>query len=159
MNEFRKPLAGVASALALVGLIAFGVAAVTGVASAASAKKKPKPITGKILGRFHRDCLLCDGERTARILASNAWCAWQDGKVIIHVTFRNTSIEHLTVQWHPSYHIREGSDHGTGLTSVQDAGIDGKATREVIAEQDPKGTPDGSRIDECKPSFFGVDSG
>ena len=60
------------------------------------------PITGKILGKFHRNCLLCDGPLKTHIKTSKVWCAWQDGKVLIHVQMRNTSVEHVTVNSHPS---------------------------------------------------------
>jgi hypothetical protein len=117
------------------------------------------PITGKILGKFHRNCLLCDGPLKTHIKTSKVWCAWQDGKVLIHVQMRNTSVEHVTVNWHPSYTIRNGGTHGDGLSSVQSNGFDAGEVRQLIAKQDPKGVPDGSRLGVCKPSFQTIQSG
>jgi hypothetical protein len=31
------------------------------------------------------------------IRTTNVWCAWQDGKVLVHVRMRNGSAEHVTV--------------------------------------------------------------
>ena len=60
------------------------------------------------------------------IHVDKVWCGWQDGQVILHVRFRNDSVEHVTVNWHPSYVIRDGGSHGTGLTSVQSSGVDAR---------------------------------
>jgi hypothetical protein len=87
------------------------------------------------------------------------WCAWQDGKVLIHVTMRNTSAEHITVNWHPSYVIARGGEHGKGLTSIEDHGFDAGERRSLIAKEDPKGVRDRARIAVCKPSFFSIESG
>jgi hypothetical protein len=32
-----------------------------------------------------------------------------------------------------------GADHGTGLTSIQDSGLDAGEVREVLVEQSPEG--------------------
>jgi len=117
------------------------------------------PITGKIRGTFHRNCLLCDGPLKTHIKTSRVWCAWQDGKLLIHVRMRNTSVEHVTVNWHPTYTIRGGGAHGEGLTSIQSNGFDSGEVRELIAKQDPKGVRDGSPLGVCKPSFSTIDSG
>lgn len=134
-----------------------GVAAVCLVI--ASASIAADPITGKVRGVFHRDCLLCDGQLKSYIKTSNVWCAWQKGKVLIHVTMRNTAVEHITVNWHPSYVIARGGEHGAGLTSVQSSGFDAGELRQLVAKQDPKGVPDNARIAVCKPSFSTIDSG
>lgn len=117
------------------------------------------PITGKILGTFHRNCLLCDGPLKMHIKTSYVWCAWQDGKVLIHVRMRNTSVEHVTVNWHPTYTIRGGAAHGEGLSSVQSNGFDSGEVRQLVAKQDPKGVKDGARLGVCKPSFQTIQSG
>ena len=91
--------------------------------------------------------------------ADRVWCAWQGENVIIHVRFRNTSIEHLTIGWHPSYVIRGGGAHGEGLTSIQSSGVNAHASRGVFIKQKPKGVPAGSAISECKPSYSTVESG
>ena len=72
---------------------------------------------------------------------------------------QNTSVEHLTVTWHPSYTIRGGGEHGAGLTSTEDSGFDSGETRLLVSTQDPQGVPVGAAIGECKPSFYLVKSG
>jgi len=111
------------------------------------------PVTGKVTGLFHRDCLVC-GDSAKYIVAKNVWCGWQDGHVVIHVTFANRSVESLKVTWHPSYTIRNGSDHGGGISSLQDTKLNGGQAKNVIVGQSPKGTPPGSPIAVCKPSFY-----
>jgi hypothetical protein len=118
------------------------------------------PITGKVNGRFASaaSCFGC-GDMIKYVRADRVWCAWQGDNVIIHARFRNTSIEHITISWHPSYVIRGGGSHGDGLTSLQDSGLNAHATRGVFIKQKPKGVPAGARIAQCKPSFFTVKSG
>ena len=108
---------------------------------------------------FHRDCLLCDSRLKSYVKTSNVWCAWQSGKVLVHATMRNIAVEHLTVNWHPSYIIARGGEHGQGLGSVQSNGFDSGEVRSLTAKQDPKGVPDGARIAVCKPSFQDIQSG
>jgi hypothetical protein len=119
-----------------------------------------KPIQGKIQGTFGSaaSCLGC-GDMIKYVRADRVWCAWQGDQVIIHVRFRNSSIEHITINWHPSYVIAGGGSHGTGLSSVQSDGVNAHASRGVFVKQSPKGVPAGSRISECKPSFELVQSG
>jgi hypothetical protein len=93
------------------------------------------------------------------VKTTNVWCAWQDGKVLIHVTMRNTSAEHITVDWHPSYTIKRGGEHGTGLTSIESDGFDAGERRWLLANEDPKGVKDGAKIAVCKPSFSTIESG
>jgi hypothetical protein len=112
----------------------------------------------KTTGRFHRDCLGC-GELADYIKTGNVWCAWQDDKVLVHVTMTNRSVEHVTVTWHPSYKLVGGAEHGAGLTSTEDSGFDAGETRDLISEQNPEGISAGAKIGECKPSFFLVQSG
>jgi hypothetical protein len=119
-----------------------------------------KPITGKIVGHFASasSCLGC-GDLVRYVKADNVWCAWQGDNVIIHVRFRNSSIEHLTIHWHPSYVVRGGGAHGEGLSSMQDSGVNAHTSRGVFVKQKPKGVPASSRLSECKPSFSSVESG
>jgi hypothetical protein len=93
------------------------------------------------------------------VKADRVWCAWQGDNVIIHARFRNTSIEHITIHWHPSYTIRGGGSHGEGFSSLQDSGVNAHASRGMFVKQKPKGVPAGSRISVCKPSFSTVESG
>jgi hypothetical protein len=118
------------------------------------------PIHGKVKGHFASasSCFGC-GEMVKYVKASNVWCAWQGENVIIHVRFHNTSVEHLTIHWHPSYIIRNGGEHGAGFGSLQDHGVDGHGYRGVFVKQKPEGVPAGSPIAKCKPSFSSVESG
>jgi len=115
-------------------------------------------VSGKIRGTFHRDCFGC-GDLKRYIKTSDVWCAWRGDTVLVHVRMTNDSVEHVTVNWHPSYVIAGGSEHGAGLSALQDSGFDAGETRELTAEQNPEGTTPGARIGECKPSFFLVEAG
>jgi len=118
------------------------------------------PIEGKVTGRFASagSCFAC-GDLVRYVKADRVWCAWQGDNVIIHVRFRNSSVEHLTISWHPSYVIRGGGAHGEGLSSLQDSGVNAHASRGVYVKQQPKGVPPGSPISSCKPSYYLVESG
>jgi hypothetical protein len=116
-------------------------------------------VAGKVKGRFHRDCLLCDETLVSYISTSDVWCGWRDEKVIVHVVMRNDSVEHVTVNWHPSYVIEGGTEHGAGLSATQSDGFDAGETRELEAEQDPEGVTPYAPIGECKPSFSVIESG
>ena len=170
-SKFIAILASVIGSLMVIGII--GAASGGGkktspTASGSSPSDSPAAVApaatptygGVVRSPFasKESCFAC-GDMIKYVSASNAWCGWKDGKVVVHVTFRNTSIEHLTIHWHPSYTIVGGGGHGDGLTSIQDAGIDAGATRQVFATQEPKGVPADSTIDECKPSYSTVDSG
>jgi hypothetical protein len=48
---------------------------------------------------------------------------------------RNTSVEHVTVNWHPTYTIRGGGAHGEGLSSVQSNGFDSGEVRQLVAKR------------------------
>ena len=116
-------------------------------------------VTGKVKGRFDRDCLVCDATLARYVKTSDVWCGWRDEKVIVHVVMRNDSVEHVTVDWHPSYVIEGGAEHGAGLTAVQSDGFDSGERRVLEAEQDPEGVPAYASIAECKPSFSVIESG
>ncbi|MFN0155519.1 MAG: hypothetical protein ACKVUT_14190 [Gaiella sp.] len=115
-------------------------------------------VTGKIAGVFHRDCFGC-GDLKVYIRTSDVWCGWRDETVVVHVRMTNESVEHVTVNWHPSYVIRGGAEHGAGLGSIQDDGFDAGQTRVLVAEQQPEGVAPGAALSECKPSFFLIESG
>jgi hypothetical protein len=133
-------------------------AALLGVTTASVAAAEATAVTGKVKGYFHRDCFAC-GNLARYIAAKNVWCGWQSGHVVVHVTFRNRSAERVTVTWHPSYTIRRGDDHGTGLTSLQDTKLNSGQMRSVLVSQSPHGVSAGSAIAVCKPSFYLVSSG
>jgi hypothetical protein len=119
------------------------------------------PITGKVTGKFasKSSCFFGCGEMVKYVKADRVWCAWQGDNVIVHVRFRNTSVEHVTITWHPSYIVRNGGAHGEGLGSLQDHGVDGHAARGVYVKQQPEGVPPGSPLSKCKPSYYSVESG
>ena len=145
----RKQTAG--AAVVVAASLAFVAMAV---ASAST------PIHGKITGKFasKSSCFGC-GDLIKYVKADRVWCAWQGENVIIHVRFRNSSVEHLTIHWHPSYTIRGGGSHGEGFGSLQDHGVDAHAARGVYVKQKPKGVPAGSPLSACKPSYSSVESG
>ena len=83
----------------------------------------------------------------------------QDGKVLIHVRMKNTSAEHLTVNWYPRYLIARGGWHGEGFSSTESDGFDSGEVRNLTSKQDPKGVKDNSRIASCRPAFQMIKSG
>jgi len=120
------------------------------------------PIKGKVKGVFARsayDGTLDQGNLKKYIKTSTVWCAWQDGKVLVHVRMKNTSAEHVTVNWYPRYSILRGGVHGDGYSSAQSNGFDSGEVRQLIAKQDPKGVKDYSRISSCSPHFQMIESG
>ena len=120
------------------------------------------PVRGKVRGVFVRgpyDGTLDQGHLKRFIRTTNVWCAWQDGKVLVHVRMRNGSAEHVTVNWYPRYAIRAGGVHGDGFSSAESNGFDAKEVRELVAKQDPKGVKDYSRIARCTPHFQMIQSG
>jgi hypothetical protein len=154
--------------LALVVIGAIAAAAGGGKSSKSGSSGTPTnvsspgspPVTGKVAGEFQSvsGCLGC-GSLVHYIHVDKVWCGWQDGQVVIHVRFRNSSVEHVTVDWHPSYVIRDGGSHGTGLTSIQSSGVDAHATRVLTVQQSPDGVAAGSAIGQCEPAFEDVESG
>jgi len=90
-------------------------------------------LRGKILGVFVRgpyDGTIDQAGLKRYISTTNVWCAWSnDGHVIVHVTMKNRSIEHVTVNWYPRYAIRGGGIHGDGFSSAESNGFDKGETR------------------------------
>lgn len=130
-------------------------------ASSSSSDLAASVVGEQVAGSFHRDCLACYGsdDLDDMVITSDVWCGWRDDKVIVHVTMTNSSAEHVTVNWHPSYKIYGGSSHGTGLTSEESSGFDSGETRDLESEQSPEGVSQGSEISSCYPSFATVTSG
>jgi hypothetical protein len=115
-------------------------------------------ITGRVAGTFDTEgCFGC-GELKEYIHVSDAWCGWSGEKVLVGVTMKNTAVEHVTVDWHPSYTIVGGSEHGAGLSSLETSGFDAGETRQLVSEQNPDGLTTGT-IGKCKPSFYLVEAG
>jgi hypothetical protein len=156
----KKWLALVVGVIILIAVISNGSKDESNSGSTeAVAATSEQPLERQVGGKFHRDCFLCDGPLKARIDTSDAWCAWQGDDVIVHVTMTNNSVEHVTVDWHPSFTISGGGEHGAGLTSTQSDGFDPGETRELAAHQNPEGVAPGSPIGTCKPSFSMIESG
>jgi hypothetical protein len=87
------------------------------------------------------------------------WCAWQDGKVVVHVRMKNTAAEHVTVNWYPRYSIKRGGIHGDGFSSAESDGFDSGEVRNLTSKQEPKGVKENSRIASCLPHFQMTQSG
>jgi hypothetical protein len=122
------------------------------------------PITGKVRGAFVRnayDGTLDSGNLKRYIKTPQAyvWCAWQDGKVLVHVRMKNTAAEHVTVNWYPRYSIKRGGIHGDGFSSAQSDGFDSGEVRNLTAKEDPKDVKDNSPIATCRPHFQMIQSG
>jgi hypothetical protein len=140
------------------------VVVVTAALTLAAAAGAAGPITGKVRGVFVRNAY--DGtldqaglKKYIKTPKSHVWCAWQDGKVLVHVRMKNTSAEHVTVNWYPRYSIRAGGVHGDGFSSAESDGFDSGEVRNLTAKQDPKGVKDNSRIASCRPHFQMIQSG
>lgn len=131
-------------------------------ASLVSTAAAAGPITGKVTGTFVRgkyDGTLDTGHLKRYIKTSRVWCAWQDRKVLVHVRMRNTSAEHVTVNWYPRYTIRGGGVHGDGFSAAESNGFDSGEVRELTARQSPKGVKPNARIASCLPHFQMIASG
>ena len=90
---------------------------------------------------------------------ANVWCAWQGDQVLIHVRFSNSSVEHVSVDWHPTYRIAAGGEHATGLTQVQSIDLPPHSTSNALARDTPGTVANGSPIGACIPAFSDVSSG
>jgi hypothetical protein len=130
--------------------------------SANAAPREPSiPLVGKIPGSLQDPayCLGCDGQLAQYVQVDRIWCAWQGNNVIVHAQFRNSSVEKISIDWHPSYTIQDGGSHGTGLTSMQHLSLDGHSAKGEFVKQKPKGVPPGSPIASCDPALSTVSSG
>ncbi len=156
MGRTKKPLIGAAVAISVM----VGLGATNGNGdSPKSARPNPNDvpgapaITGRVFGVFRRSCARCDQTLKSSVRTDHVWCGWQAGKVLIHVTMRNTSAKDLIVYWHPSYVLARGGERGKSLTSVESADFNAHEHRRLLAKRDPKGVRDGTKISTCKPSF------
>jgi len=152
MARTKKLLIGIA--VAAVVLATFGHAeSMKGARPLANDVPSKSAITGKVFGVFRRACARCDRRLKSFIRTDHVWCGWQAGKVLVHVTMRNTSARDLIVYWHPSYVLARGGERGQGLSSIESGDFDAHERRRLLAKANPKGVRDGSRISACKPSF------
>jgi hypothetical protein len=77
----------------------------------------------------------------------------------VHVNLKNRSVEHVTATIKPRYWIRNGSEHGSGLTAAEDFGFDSGEFRSLWIEQEPKGTRAGSPISKYALYLFLIEAG
>jgi hypothetical protein len=119
-----------------------------------------KPPKGAVHGRFSKALALGDAGLIKAISASNVYCFWSKGHVIVHISFRNHSIAHVTLHVEPKYTIRNGGTHGNGITNWQSVGIDGRAFRAVFLDaKSPDGVPKNSPIATCQPDLAMIEAG
>ena len=136
-----------------IGLALCAVLVLTGIAVA-------KPPKGAVHGTFSKSLTLGDAALIKALSASNVYCFWSKGHVIVHITFRNHSIAHVTLTIEPKYTIRNGGTHGNGLTNWQDFGIDGNAFRAVFIDaKAPDGIPKNAPIGACQPDLIQIKAG
>lgn len=92
--------------------------------------------------------------------ASNVFCVWSKGHVLVHISFRNRAVEHVTLHVYPRYTIRNGGMHGDGFTNVKSVGINASAFRAVYIDAGaPDGVPKNSPIGTCRPYLSDEKSG
>ena len=114
------------------------------------------PPKGAVRGTFNKGtCINCtDPELLANLSASNVWCAWDKGHVILHINFVNHESAHVTVRVQPAYRIRNGGVHNAGFTAVKSVGINAGAFRSWFGDL---GKPDGVAVNTpisiCGPSL------
>jgi hypothetical protein len=145
--------------LAFLIVVAIVIAIVVGIIKGGNGgSRKPVHVTGRVDGVFARTgCLGC-GQVTAKILTSHVYCGWHKGRVIVHVTMKNTSSEKVTVHWHPSYAIVNRKIHGGGPRWVHDTRLQPRQSKSVFVGQSPKGVVAGTSIARCDPSFLRLSS-
>jgi hypothetical protein len=118
-----------------------------------------KPPRGAVRGQFTVG-ILADNDLAKFMRWSNVWCVWRGDHVIVHVSAKNTSSEHVTTHIKPRYYIARGGAHGDGLTSVQDKGFDAGEFRGLWLDAGkPKGVAAHTRISRCAPYLFLIESG
>ena len=139
----------------LVALGAILLAVLAGVATA----KRPK---GAVRGTFSKSPgnVVGDANLVRLLKASNVYCFWRKGHVIVHITFRNHAVEHVTLSVEPRYTIRNGGTHGDGISNIQSIGLNASAFRAVFIDaKAPDGVPKNSPIGTCRPYLFDEKSG
>jgi hypothetical protein len=119
-----------------------------------------KPPKGAVPGRFTIGILAQGDDLTKFMRWTNAWCVWRGDHVIVHVSAKNTSAEHVTASIKPRYYIRRGGVHGDGITSIEDKGFDAGEFRSLWLDAGkPKGVPAKTPISRCAPYLFSIKSG
>jgi hypothetical protein len=142
-------------------VLTIGAVAIAMTLLAATATAKPPK--GAVRGKFDKSVAQIVGDKNlVRLLnASNVYCFWnRKGHVIVHITFRNHAVEHVTLTVEPRYTIRNGGTHGSGITNWKSIGINASAFRAVFIDAGaPDGVPKNSPIGSCRPDLQDEKSG
>ncbi len=101
---------------ALVCLVGLGLV----VAASAAWAGVSAPPKGAVRGYFSTGFLASSDQLAQYQRGSNVWCAWRGDHVIVHVSLRNTSAEHVTNTIKPRYYIARGGEHGSSFMGAQD---------------------------------------
>lgn len=141
-----------------VKIAALVAVAVTACALVAAADAKPPK--GAVPGKFAISFLV-DKDGLAKYMRwSNVFCYWAKDHVIVHVSGKNTSAEHVTAHISPRYYIARGGVHGDGFGDSQGKGFDAGGFRSLWLDAGkPKGVKPGSQISKCAPELQSIESG
>src|SRR4051812_19736455 len=116
------------------------------------------PPKGAVRGTFSVNTFAGDLAKYMRW--SNVFCVLDKDHVIVHVSGKNTSAEHVTTTIAPRYYIANGGVHGDGLGSYQDKGFDAGGFRSLWLDAGkPKGVAVKSPISKCAPRLEVIKSG
>jgi hypothetical protein len=136
------------------------VLAIVAVSLGLSVGALAKPPKGAVRGQFTIGILAKYDDLTKYMRWSNVWCVWRGDHVIVHVSAKNTSSEHVTATIKPRYYIARGGAHGDGLLSAQDKGFDAGEFRSLWLDAgNPKGVAAHTLISRCAPYLFSIKSG
>jgi hypothetical protein len=136
------------------------LAAVAVVALAVTTTALAKLPKGAVRGTFDKTTALGDDNLVRLLTTSSVFCVWSKGHVLVHVSFRNRAVEHVTLHVIPRYTIRNGGTHGDGITNIKSVGINARAFRAVYIDAGaPDGVPKNSPIGKCRPYLWDEKSG
>lgn len=134
--------------------------AATATALVVPATAEAKPPKGSVPGKFTISAGV-DRQGLARYMTwTNVFCVWAKGHVLVHVSMKNRSAEHVTVSIGPRYYIARGGVHGDGFGSNQDKGFDAGGFRSLWLDAGkPEGVTPGATISQCAPFMRAIRSG
>ncbi len=139
----------------LTAAVAIAAAALIGVTIA-----QANPPKGAVRGTFTIGITAQGDSLTKYMRWSNVFCVWSKDHVLVHVSGKNTSAEHVTVTIAPKYTIARGGAHGDGAGSWQDKGFDAGGFRSLWLDAGkPKGVAPKSPIAKCEPYLWSIKSG
>jgi hypothetical protein len=119
-----------------------------------------RPPRGAVRGTFTVGILAQSDQLSKFMRWNNIWCVWRGDHVIVHVSAKNTSAEHVTATIRPRYVIARGGVHGDGFSNAQDKGFDAGEFRSLWLDAGkPKGVAAHSPIARCAPYLFLIKSG